>query len=56
MDVDTLDKILRAHGAPADRAALRAAIDDPERGGAFAAWAATHLGDDTLLTKDELSL
>ena len=56
MDVETLERILRAYAAPTDRTVLKAAIDDPEHGDAFSKWASLHLGPENLLTKDELAL
>jgi hypothetical protein len=56
MDVDGLERILRSVGAPVDRATLRTALEDPEHGATFTEWARVHLGQDNLLTKDELAL
>jgi len=56
MDVESLERILRAYGVSTDRGTLKAAFEDPEHGTAFAEWATLHLGPNTLLSRDELSL
>ncbi|PHH81693.1 hypothetical protein CDD82_181 [Ophiocordyceps australis] len=49
-------KAARACGLQARRDEIQRALDDAQHGAAFAEWATTHLGSDTLLTADELAL
>lgn len=46
----------KTYGVHAGRDAISQALDDDEHGVAFSEWAATHLGEDNLLTPDELAL
>lgn len=46
----------RTHGLQVGRDEAQRAMDDADRGPAFAEWAATHLVSDSLLTADELAL
>lgn len=46
----------RLHGIKATKEEIRGALDDAEHGPAFAEWAMLHLGQDTLLTVDEMVL
>ncbi|PHH64684.1 hypothetical protein CDD81_4125 [Ophiocordyceps australis] len=48
-------KAARACGLEARRDEIQRALDDAQHGAAFAEWATTHLGPDTLLTPDELA-
>jgi hypothetical protein len=51
--------IMRAYrtlGIQSGRVDVQSALDDPQHGPAFAQWALTHLGRDTLLTANELEL
>ncbi|CAK7224181.1 hypothetical protein SBRCBS47491_005461 [Sporothrix bragantina] len=51
-----LASILRARAVAVNEAQIEDALRDAESGPQLAAWAATHLTDDTLLTLDELEL
>lgn len=44
------------HGITATKDEIRNALDDGEHGAAFAEWAIMHLGQDNLLTADEMAL
>lgn len=46
----------RLHGVTATKDEVRSALDDAEHGPAFAEWAIQHLGQDNLLTPDEMAL
>jgi hypothetical protein len=44
------------HGITATKEEIQTALDDGEHGAAFAEWAIMHLGQDKLLTADEMAL
>ncbi|PKS10128.1 hypothetical protein jhhlp_001878 [Lomentospora prolificans] len=56
MDLDTVDRILKDYGIDIDRSELKAAFNHQDGDTSLSQWASLHLGHETLLTPDELTL
>lgn len=53
-DENLLD-LLRKYEVPVDQSSLESVFQDEEQGRLLSEWAKSHLGTDTLLTKNELN-
>lgn len=52
---EDLISIIRRYNVPVDPSNLQSIFEDEEQGRLLAEWVKSHLTEDTLLTKDELS-